>query len=65
MRLPPKSVLQVAVLLQASAASTEIAAIPPKTTRGASVNTTPVIACVRKDSFSTVVLAVLLMWSSV
>ena len=34
---------------------------PATTAKGASVNTTPVFACLRKDSFSTVVLAVLLM----
>ena len=34
---------------------------PATTAKGASVNTTPVVACLRKDSFSTVVLAVLLM----
>ena len=61
MRLPPKSVLQVAVLLQAATAVTEMAAKPATTVKGASVNTTPVVAFLRKDSFSTVVLAVLLM----
>ena len=48
MRLPPKSVLQVA-------------AKPAMTVKGASVNTTPVVTFLRKDSFSTIVLAVLLM----
>ena len=38
-----------------------MAAKPATTVKGASVNTTPVVAFLRKDSFSTVVLAVLLM----
>lgn len=38
-----------------------MAAKPATTVKGASVNTTPVVAFLRKDSFSTIVLAVLLM----
>ena len=48
MRLPPKSVLQVA-------------AKPAMTVKGASRKTTPFVTFLRKDSFSTIVLAVLLM----
>ena len=38
-----------------------MAAKPATTVKRASMNTTPVVAFLRKDSFSTIVLAVLLM----
>ena len=47
--------LQVAVLLYASAEGMLNAAIPATISKVASAYTTPVVACLRKDSHSTVV----------
>ena len=55
MTLPAKSALQVAVLLYASVEGMLNAAIPATISKGASAYTTPVVACLRKDSHSTVV----------
>ena len=53
MTLPAKSALKVAVLLYASAEGMLNAAIPATISKGASAYTTPVVACLRKDSHST------------
>ena len=61
MTLPAMSALQVAVLLLASAEGILNAASPAMISIGASAYTTPVVACLRKDSHSTVLLEVMLM----